>query len=255
MPRTGELTYYERIGEVGRLHAVSKPFSDEDCGLYLLRVGALLSLLPPPPARILECGCGTGWLAHFLAQRGYQVVATDVAPDAIRLAQANPLFRQGALPEFFVADTEGLQFESAFDAVVFFDSLHHAVNERAALRCAYRALRPGGICVALEPGRGHHNKSVEVEAAHDVTEKDMPPSYIRRLGYEVGFTGCQIFPAPQQLGKALYANQRAAGWLRNVLGIGPFRYMVALGIMLLRRWSCGITVLQKGPHEPLFGPT
>ena len=52
MPRTGELTYYEKIGEAGRNHALSKPFSDEECGLNLMRVGALFSLLPPPPARI-----------------------------------------------------------------------------------------------------------------------------------------------------------------------------------------------------------
>src|SRR5437763_1282830 len=113
MPRTGELTYYERLGEGGQQFALAKPFSDADCGLYLMRVGALFSLLPPPPARVLECGCGTGWLAHLLARRGYEVVATDVAPDAIRLARENPVFRQGAPPEFLVADTEKLEFESA----------------------------------------------------------------------------------------------------------------------------------------------
>ena len=106
MPKAGELTYYERIGEAGRRHAVLKPFSDDECGLYLMRAGALLSLLPPPPARVLDCGCGTGWLSYFLAQRGYQVVATDISPDAIALAKANPVFADGPVPEFVVADSE-----------------------------------------------------------------------------------------------------------------------------------------------------
>src|SRR5438045_590951 len=100
MPRSGELTYYERIGERGREHAVAKPFSDDDCGLYLLRAGALFSLLPPPPARILDCGCGTGWLAYFLARRGYDIVATDVSPDAIALATSHPVFHDGPSPRF-----------------------------------------------------------------------------------------------------------------------------------------------------------
>jgi len=246
MPRSGELTYYERIGEEGRRHAVCKPFSDQDCGLYLMRAGALFSLLPLPPARILECGCGTGWLAYFLRQRGYQVVATDVAPGAIRLAQANPIFRNGESVRFHVADTEALAFDSEFDAVIFFDSLHHAVDELAALRSAHRALVSGGICITLEPGRGHHRKSEEIEAAHDVTEKDMPPSYVRRLGRAAGFRRCRIYPSPYHLGKALYANNRVgSGWLCGLLRVPPFRFLAVLGIILLRRWHCGITVLHK----------
>jgi SAM-dependent methyltransferase len=245
MPRDGELTYYEQIGEAGRRHALSKPFSDDECGLYLMRMGALFSLLPPPPARVLECGCGTGWLAHFLARRGYDVVATDVAPDAIRLAQSNPVFTGGHVPEFLVADSEALEFESAFDAVIFFDSLHHALDETAALRCAYRALRPGGLCIALEPGRGHHRKSDETEAAFGVTDKDMPPSYIRRLGRQVGFRRCRMFPAPQHLGKALYATERLAGWPRRLLAVPPLRHLVVFGIQLWKGWYCGIAVLQK----------
>jgi SAM-dependent methyltransferase len=250
MPRNGELTYYADIGETGRQHALSKPFSDDDCGLYFMRVGALFSLLPPPPARILECGCGTGWLAYFLAQRGYQVVATDVSADAIALAQDHPLFRRGDVPTFHVADSEMLEFDSAFDVVIFFDALHHSLDEKAALHCAYQALRPGGICIALEPGRGHHRKSREVEETHDVTEKDMPPSWIWRLGRQVGFEGCRIVPAPQHLGKALYEGQRVGGWLGRLLRLWPLRYLAVLGILLLQRWSCGITILQKGTRNP-----
>jgi SAM-dependent methyltransferase len=245
MPRTGELTYYERIGESGRQHALCKPFSDEECGLYLMRIGALFSVLPPPPARVLECGCGTGWLAHLLARRGYDVVATDVAPEAIRLARDHPPFADGRAPEFLVADFESLTFESAFDAVVFFDSLHHAVDETAALRGAFRALRPGGVCVALEPGRGHERKSEAVDAAFDVTDKDMPPSHIWRIGRQVGFTRCRMLPAPQHLGKALYATDRLTGWRRRLLAFPGVRYLAVLAIMLWKRHYCGIAVLHK----------
>jgi SAM-dependent methyltransferase len=245
MPKSGELTYYARIGDAGRQHALSKPFADEDCGLYLQRVGALFSLLPPPPARILECGCGVGWLAYFLARRGYEVVATDVAADAINLAQDNSPFRDGSAPQFQVADSESLEFEAAFDVVIFFDSLHHSVDEAAALRSAFRALRPGGMCMTLEPGRGHHRKSEDVEAEHDVTEKDMPPSYIWRLGRKAGFTRCQVYPSPQHLSKILYPRQRIGGWLGNLLRVGLFRLLALLGVVLLRNWYCGITILHK----------
>src|ERR1700759_5360660 len=109
------------MGEPGRHHAILKPFSDDGGGLYRMRAGALFGLLPPPPARVLDCGCGTGWLSYFLARRGYDVVGTDVSPDAIAIAVANPIFQHGGVPAFRVADSEALPFESEFDAVIFFD--------------------------------------------------------------------------------------------------------------------------------------
>jgi len=39
--------------------------------------------------------------------------------------------------EFLTADYEELNAAGAFDAVVFSDALHHAVDETAALRCAF----------------------------------------------------------------------------------------------------------------------
>lgn len=235
MPRQGELTYYERIGEAGRAHAVGKPFSDDECGLYLLRAGALFSLLPAPPARVLDCGCGTGWLSYFLARRGYDVVGTDVSVDAIRLAQANPLFRVGQAPIFTVADSESLTFTSEFDAVVFFDSLHHAIDEAEMLRSAFRALRPGGVCIALEPGRGHARQSRAVDGEFDVTDKDMPPRHVCRVARRVGFARTRIVPAPQHLGKALYARKWWA----------PLRPVLVQAILMWQGWYCGIAILTK----------
>ena len=184
---------------------------------------------------MLDCGCGTGWLSYFLAQRGYDVVGTDVSPDAIALASANPVFAGGAAPRFIVADSESLAFDAEFDAVVFFDSLHHALDEHAALRSAYRALKPGGVAVALEPGRGHRRASRAVDAAFDVTDKDMPPSHVCRVGRRAGFRRCRAVPAPQHLGKALYTGRR----------LGPLRYVLVPAIMLWRRWYCGIAILEK----------
>src|SRR2546430_16388417 len=89
MAKSGEIKYLSNLGEAGVWHAANKPFSDPGCGRYLAELGAILALLPPPPARLLDLGCGTGWTSVFFARAGYEVVGLDLAPDMIEPAEAN----------------------------------------------------------------------------------------------------------------------------------------------------------------------
>ena len=74
-------------------------------------------LLPPPPARILDAGCGEGTLSRRLADAGYAVTPVDADPAAVAAARAAevPVVR---------ADLASYDDEP-FDAVVMLLSLHH----------------------------------------------------------------------------------------------------------------------------------
>src|SRR5207244_11070644 len=87
MAKSGEIDYLKNLGAAGVWHAANKPFSDPGCGRYLAELGAILALLPPPPARLLDLGCGTGWTSVFFARAGYDVVGVDLAPDMIAHAE------------------------------------------------------------------------------------------------------------------------------------------------------------------------
>jgi SAM-dependent methyltransferase len=152
MPKAGEITYLQLAGEASIEHATNKPFSDERCGQFLIALGAIRMRLPPPPARLLDLGCGTGWTSCLFAKMGYDVVGQDIAPDMIHYANVNKQRYQTPNVRFTVCDYEDMQFADEFDGAVFFDCLHHAEDERLALKMVYRALRPGGICVTHEPG-------------------------------------------------------------------------------------------------------
>src|SRR5947209_908993 len=89
MAKNGEIGYLSKLSEAAIRHAVNKPFSDPGCCRYLAEMGALLALLPPPPARLLDLGCGTGWTSVFFARAGYDVVGVDIAPDMIAHAEEN----------------------------------------------------------------------------------------------------------------------------------------------------------------------
>jgi len=214
MPTPGELLFYQAIGDAGATFALNKPFSEEDCGLQLMQVGALMSLLPPPPARILECGCGTGWLCRMLAEAGYDCVGVDVAEDAISLARGMPPPTRGSV-DFQVCDNEALLFNEEFDPAVFFGSLHHSIDEGRAIQNVFRALRPGGVCVTSEPGRGHAEESREVVERYGTTEKDMPAAHIIRLAKAAGFSHADTYPRMDDFGRFLFTKPPARHWWQN----------------------------------------
>jgi SAM-dependent methyltransferase len=198
--KSGEIQYLQNLDEAGRWHAANKPFSDAQCHELLEDISASLALLPPPPGRLLDLGCGTGWTSSFFASRGYDVVGLDIASDMI--AVANRVRDQAGLSNltYLERDYEQLDYHEEFDIAVFFDSLHHAADEAMTLRRAFEALKPGGMCVTHEPGAGHGSTAVAREAVkkYDVTEKEMHPRKVIALGREAGFREFFVFPVPRE---------------------------------------------------------
>lgn len=226
-PKQGEREYFARIGEAGRHHAMRKPFGDENCTRHAINISVFFSLLPPPPGRLVEFGCGTGWLALILAERGYDVVGIDISPDAIGIAEQLRRDRQIPNASFRVADYEEVTIEPAADYVIFHDALHHAESEDAALRAAYAALKPGGLMICIEPGDGHSQSPGSLHAVQEfgVHEKDMPPRKIIRHARAAGFRRHLVLPWPWDHMRLLYrpTYSRAASssdlWGRRFLGV------------------------------------
>ncbi len=209
MAKHGEIGIIAKRGEKAIQFGLGKPFSSPDCPYLLIRIGGLMSLLPPPPARLLDLGCGMGWTSIFFAQRGYDVVGVDIAPDKIHYANLRKATAQLSNIHFAVSDYESLPYRNEFDIVVFYSSLHHAIDEVLTMRMAFEALRPGGVCITSEPGAGHSQQPGAQQAMqlYDVTEKDMPPSRIRQLGMSVGFRQCAIHPDPRQVWQPVLRDQ------------------------------------------------
>jgi SAM-dependent methyltransferase len=248
MAKQGEIEYLQKLGKQGSRSAADKPFSEPECGAYLMGIGAVLTLLPPPPARLLDVGCGSGWTSIFFARRGYDVLGIDIAADMIRLAQENK--RRAGLEgvHFLVSDYEEFTSDGTFDCAVFYDSLHHAIDEEMAVRMACRALKPGGVCVASEPGQGHAQSATSLWAVHrfGVTEKDMPPARIKALGRKAGFTRFRTYPHATDLHEIIYAGKFRG---RSVAENDPLRtlksWLSLLKMFLFRSRVHGIVRMVK----------
>ncbi len=195
MPKQGEIDFVKSLDADTVRFAQAKPFSDAKCGQHLLNLGVIFTLLPAPPARILDLGVGTGWTSGLLAKRGFEVVGVDIAPDMIALAEQQAGLSE--LPLRFVArDYERLDYRDEFDGALFYDALHHAEDEMEALAGAWRALKPGAICLTVEPGAGHAAAARTTASRFGTTEKDMPPRTIIELAKRIGFRECRIYPRP-----------------------------------------------------------
>jgi threonine aldolase len=111
----------------------------------------LLGRLPPPPARILDVGGGTGVHAEWLSAAGYEVDLVDLVAEhverAARLAGVTAS----------VGDARRLTHRSdCADAVLLLGPLYHLVeasDREAALAEARRVTRPGGLVAAAAISR------------------------------------------------------------------------------------------------------
>jgi ubiquinone/menaquinone biosynthesis C-methylase UbiE len=110
----------------------------------------------PGAGRVLDVGCGTGYLLRALAGRLPEAEVfegVDAAPTMIEVARARAAeeraddarlsFRQGVAEE--------LPFEAgAFDLVISTTSFDHWVDQQAGLVECARVLRPGGQLVLVD---------------------------------------------------------------------------------------------------------
>ena len=95
--------------------------------------------------RILDAGCGAGYLSRLLARRGADVVGVDVAEGLLALARARSSGR-GSAPTYHQGSLSHMPFlpDASFHAVVSMVVLQDVRDYEGAVAELDRVLRPGG---------------------------------------------------------------------------------------------------------------
>ena len=163
-------------------------------------------MLPRPPARVLEIGCGLGSFGQLLATR-YDY--TGLEPDSEAYAAAAG--RVGNLGRLLNVPVEELP-PGTFDVVCAFEVLEHIEDDLAALRAWQAQLRPGGSLVLSVPAGRDRFGPTDLKAGHfrryDVED-------LRRVLVEAGYADVAVraygFPMGYALewGRNLYASRHA----------------------------------------------
>lgn len=103
--------------------------------------------------RVLDVGCGPGYVSLELARAGHKVVGIDISDKAIatarRTAESNP-YKQGfGSLEYHVRPFH--EETGTYDAVVFSGVIHHFSNPNAVVQGALQRIPSGGLLACLEP--------------------------------------------------------------------------------------------------------
>jgi len=128
-------------------------------GASLKRVVELVQ--PQPHWRALDVATAAGHTAFAVAPHVAHVLATDLTPEMIPVAQGVAAEKGIANVSFETADAEALPYPAeSFDLITCRIAPHHFEHIDRFLAGCYRALRPGGVLV-IE----HQRRTVLPESA------------------------------------------------------------------------------------------
>jgi trans-aconitate methyltransferase len=167
-----------------------------------------------PGERILDLGCGDGYLTEKLAGLGARVVGVDFSPDLVAAARGRGL-------DVRLGNGEELAFEEAFDGVFSNAAMHWMRRADAVVAGVRRALVPGGRFVGEFAGAD--NAAIIREAVHAALDRrglrsaEIDPWYLPgaeeyRAVLEAGglvVAALALFPRPVVLDYPI------AGWIET----------------------------------------
>ncbi len=143
---------------------------------------------------VLECGCGTGQLSHFLQLNNNHVLGIDMTLASLRLAvehkQRNGL-KRSAFCQMNIFDLA--IHDNSFDVVISHGVLHHTPDARAAFASIVRKAKPGGIVMV-----GLYNRYARI------------PTWIR--SHLIGVFGARIDPVVRE---RVADPRKAAIWIAD----------------------------------------
>jgi len=119
-------------------------------------VRSSLSEVAPPPAKLLDFGCGNGQFLRTASSAGYSTVGVDISEAAVIRC------RSIGLEAHRIAEFDPSKYQETFDVVTLWDVLEHLPKPAEVLSSVTTVLRHGGYLVVKSPGPGAF--SVQISA-------------------------------------------------------------------------------------------
>ena len=120
------------------------------------KVNFMIDIAKQRGGRVLELGCGMGYLALEMARNGLEVDAVDISQKAIKIAKKyaseNPYTNGFGSLQYRVEDITTMKMgNEQYDSVVTFGTLHHLPNLKRVIPRIHQALKAEGNIILCEP--------------------------------------------------------------------------------------------------------
>ncbi len=95
------------------------------------------------PLRVLDVGCGAGFLTDPLSEAGFDATGIDISVPSMRTARSRDTTESS---RFLAADARSLPFaDASFDVVCAMDVIEHVERADVLISEGARVLKPGGM--------------------------------------------------------------------------------------------------------------
>lgn len=102
-----------------------------------------------PGMRVLDLGCGAGWLTLAMAQRGADATGIDISEESLNVAREYYESIREEVPgsaRYELADLNHLSLAAdSYDVIAVCGALHHLTHVRHTIEELHKALRSGGL--------------------------------------------------------------------------------------------------------------
>jgi SAM-dependent methyltransferase len=152
----------------------------------------------PPPADVLEIGCGPGNASLPLLERGFRIHAVELGENLAAFARQ----RLAAFPfTVEVSKFEDASLQVASVDLVVCSSAFHWLDRERALRQVVKVLKPGGALALIwgSPRRTAEDNRVDeaIQAAYRVHAPEIARQTVDRIGGRVDDIGRAVKATPE----------------------------------------------------------
>lgn len=127
--------------------------------------------------KLLEIGCGEGRDAGFLQIVGYDVLGTDVSPEAIEYCK-----KKFNTDKFKVVDAVKDKADDLYDFIYSIATIHMLVKKEdrmAYLNYVHDSLNETGIALICSMGNGRDQKETDINEAFNIVDREHNGSIVK----------------------------------------------------------------------------